>query len=245
MPCRVVIIMAQITVEEFRNFFKYYQDEEHQRAGVEELYRTLEIASKDEDAEWIKIYRNKPEPKPEPTNGIQLDVPYQSQLDNASGTGYRECFSSSCAMVAMYYGKVPNDDEYNLVRAKYGDSTDAGAQVQALRELGLEAKFVTTGTTNDIRRIIRQGRPVPVGWLHKGSVSAPSGGGHWSVVIGFKPGAWTVHDPNGEANLVPGGYAANKNGANQSYSFKNFNPRWIVGGEGDGWYLDIRDPAKK
>ena len=55
MPCRVVIIMAQITVEEFRNFFKYYQDEEHQRAGVEELYRTLDLASKDEDAEWIKI----------------------------------------------------------------------------------------------------------------------------------------------------------------------------------------------
>ena len=25
---------------------------------------------------------------------------------------------------------------------------------------------------------------------------------------------------------------------------KNFNPRWIVGGEGDG-YLDVRDSAKK
>ena len=34
-------------------------------------------------------------------------------------------------MVAMYYGKIKNDDEYNLVRAKYGDSTDAAAQVQA------------------------------------------------------------------------------------------------------------------
>ena len=148
-------------------------------------------------------------------------------------------------MVAMYYGKVPNDDEYNLVRAKYGDSTDAAAQVAALKELGLEARFITNGTTDDLRKQINSGRPVPVGWLHKGSVDAPSGGGHWSVVIGYKPGTWIVNDPNGEANLVPGGYAANKDGSNQQYSYKNFNPRWIVGGEGDGWYLDVRDPAKK
>ena len=68
-------------------------------------------------------------------DGRLLKVPYQSQLDNASGTGYRECFSSSHAMVAMYYGKVANDDEYNLVRAKHGGSTDAAAQVAALEGL--------------------------------------------------------------------------------------------------------------
>ena len=130
-----------------------------------------------------------------------LKVPYQSQLDNASGTGYRECFSSSCAMVAMYYGKVVNDDAYNLIREKYGDSTDAAAQVQALRELGLEARFVTNGTTDDVRRLLENGQPVPVGWLHKGPVGAPTGGGHWSVITGYKTGTWIVNDPNGEANL--------------------------------------------
>ena len=148
-------------------------------------------------------------------------------------------------MVAMYYGKVKNDDEYNLVRAKYGDSTDAAAQVAALKELGLEARFITNGTTSDLRKLIDSGRPVPVGWLHKGSSSAPTGGGHWSVIIGYKPGTWIVNDPNGEASLLSGGYTDNTNGANQQYSYKNFNPRWIVGGEGDGWYLDIRDTAKK
>ena len=30
--------MSKITVEEFRNFFKYYNDEEHQRRAVETLY---------------------------------------------------------------------------------------------------------------------------------------------------------------------------------------------------------------
>ena len=261
--------MAQITVEEFRNFFKYYQDEEHQRRAVEELYQQISLAGVDAEAAWIKTYRTpkaekpaapvKPEviepevvepsaPKP-PVNPVEgealLSVPYQSQLDNESGTGYRECFSSSCAMIAMFYGKVKNDDAYNLVRQKYGDSTDAGAQVQALRELGLEARFMTTGTTDDIRRILEDGRPVAVGWLHKGPVSKPSGGGHWSVVVGYKIGTWIMHDPNGEASLVSGSYTSNKDGAYQQYSYKNWNPRWIVGGEGDGWYLDVRDPSVK
>ena len=240
--------MAQISLEEFRNFFKYYNGEEHQQKAIELLYQEMDCDFADHldnNSDWIKQYRNQLEPETPAPDMALLKVPYQSQLDNASGTGYRECFSSSCAMVAMYYGKVANDDEYNLVRAKYGDSTDAAAQVQALRELGLEARFITSGTTDDLRRLLNEGRPVPVGWLHKGPVGAPTGGGHWSVVIGYKTGSWIVNDPNGEANLVPGGYAANKDGSNQQYSYKNFNPRWIVGGEGDGWYLDVKEPAKK
>lgn len=238
--------MSKITVEEFRNFFKYYKGEEHQIRSVDELYLSIDSDLLDDNAEWIKIYRDKPAGKPEEpaaTDSKVLQVPYQSQLDNISGTGYRECFSSSCAMVAMYYGKIANDDAYNVVRAKYGDSTDAAAQVAALKELGLDARFITNGTTDDLRKLINSDRPVPVGWLHKGPVSAPTGGGHWSVIIGYKPSTWIVNDPNGEANLAAGGYTNNKNGASQEYSYKNWNPRWIVGGEGDGWYLDVRDPS--
>ena len=216
--------------------------------AVDELYVNIDADLLSPDADWMKMYRNQPvgkPPAPETDDITLLNVPYQSQLDNASGTGYRECFSSSCAMVAMYYGKVANDDAYNRVREQYGDSTDAAAQVAALKSLGLEARFITNGTTDDLRKAIDSGRPVPVGWLHKGPVSAPSGGGHWSVVTGYKAGTWIVNDPNGEADLVAGGYTQNKDGSNQQYSYKYWNPRWIVGGEGDGWYLDVRDPAKK
>lgn len=58
--------MAQITVDEFVNFFKYYNDEPHQRAGVKELYRYLDLISKDETSSWVKIYREGPK-KTEPT----------------------------------------------------------------------------------------------------------------------------------------------------------------------------------
>ncbi len=233
--------MAQLSKQDFTNFFKYYKGEVQQEAGVSILYDQIRDVLKSDDHDWITTYRA----KPEVTTDNPLDVTYQSQNDNASGTGYRECFSSSCAMVAMYYGKIENDDAYNLVRQKYGDSTDAQAQVRALRSLGLEANFISNGTTCDIREAIDAGRPVPVGWLHHGSSSAPSGGGHYSVVIGYTDSAWIMNDPNGEANLSAGGYTSNTDGSNQSYSFKNFNPRWVVEGEGSGWFMDIRDPGAK
>ena len=195
--------MSKISKESFINFFQYYKGESHQEDAVALLYDQLPAELKEETNEWITTYRT-PDNLPSEEASNPLDVPYQSQNDNASGTGYRECFSSSCAMVAMYYGKVKNDDEYNLIRAEFGDSTDAQAQVRALRSLGLEANFVTNATTDLVKDCIESGRPVPCGWLHHGPVSSPSGGGHYSVVIGFsdKDRVWYVHDPNGEANLV-------------------------------------------
>ena len=228
--------MANISKADFQNFFKYYKSEKQQVAGIGILYDQMRDVLKDDTHDWITTYRS----KPIITTSNPLDVPYQSQNDNASGTGYRECFSSSCAMVAMYYGKIENDDAYNLVREKYGDSTDAQAQVRTLRSLGLEANFISNGSTCDLRECIDAGRPVPVGWLHHGPTSAPSGGGHYAVVTGYNNNAWIVNDPNGEANLSAGNYTDNFDGSNQSYSFKNFNPRWIVEGEGSGWYMDIR-----
>lgn len=172
---------------------------------------------------------------------VLLKVPYEYQNDNASGTGYRECFSSSCAMIAKFYGKVKSDDAYNAIRAKYGDTTDSQAQVQALRSLGLQARFQTNCSPGLLETELRAGRPVAVGWLHHGPYNAPTGGGHWSVVIGFTDaGHWIVNDPNGEADLINGGYTANRNGAAIKYSQPRFNRRWEADGAGTGWALLVR-----
>jgi hypothetical protein len=93
-----------------------------------------------------------------------------------------------------------------------------------LRSLGLTANFATNGDRAALEQQINLGRPVAVGWLHHGSVSAPSGCGYWSVVIG-------------EADLVAGGYTANTNGAGQHYSWKNWQPRWEADGKSTGWLL--------
>lgn len=186
----------------------------------------------------ISSGRQPEKPKPAPTSNA-LNLTWQSQLDNVSKTGSRECFSSSMAMIAMYWNKVKNDDEYNKIRARYGDTTDASAQVRALQSLGLDARFITNASAEIVKEEILAGRPVGVGWLHHGSVQSPSGGGHWSVISGFDDTHWIVEDPNGEADLVNGGYTPTKNGAKRRYSFKNFNPRFLVKGPNDGWIMKV------
>ena len=168
---------------------------------------------------------------------LLLPVPFESQRDNRSGTGYRECFSSSAAMLARFHSRVNSDDEYNQLRAAYGDTTSAAAQVQTLRALGLRSHFWTNGTRADLERELRGGRPVAVGWLHKGHVSRPSGGGHWSVAVGLWDQGLVMHDPFGEALLVTGGHLHGSNGAFLQYSWRNWLPRWEVEGPRSGWYL--------
>ena len=54
------------------------------------------------------------EPAPAPAERC-LVVPYDFQGDNAGGRGYRECATSSCGMVAMFWGKIA-DVAANYVR---------------------------------------------------------------------------------------------------------------------------------
>jgi hypothetical protein len=112
-------------------------------------------------------------------------------------------------MVAAFYGKVKTDDEYNTIRRKFGDTTDSSAQLKALQSLGLKAKFITNGNSAVLENEIRNNRPVACGWLHHGTSSKPTGGGHWGVICGFTPTHFVVHDPFGEGNIVAGGYVSN------------------------------------
>lgn len=173
------------------------------------------------------------------STSVSLKVPYEYQLDNGP-TGYRECFSSSCAMVARYWGKIAGDHEYNRVRRQFGDSTDSKAQILALKTLGLRATFEMEGTTATLENEIRSGFPTPVGWLHKGPATAPTGSGHWTVVSGFTPTHFIHQDPNGEADIVNGGYLNHKGGANIAYPRNNWLRRWLVDGPESGWYLRVR-----
>ena len=215
------------------DIIKYYKGLPHQ-------VKALEVAPEiPDDSEFARIWRGGLQ-APTGASENPLKVPYFYQNDNKSGTGYRECFSSSCAMLSAFYGKVKSDDQYNLIRQNFGDTTDLGAQIGALNKLGLEPSFKSNGRPKDLEAEIDAGRPVAVGWLHKGRVTAPTGGGHWSVVVGYTPTHFILHDPNGEAALVSGGYAHHHWGKEVYYSRKNWLPRWEVEGPGTGWYLTCK-----
>ena len=171
---------------------------------------------------------------------LVLDVPYYSQRDNKKDP-LRSCFSSACAMLLKYVkpNSITSDDEYMVTVYKYGDTTEPSAQVTALEQHGLDVKFRQDGGWSDIDSQLAKGFPIPIGVLHHGPVTKPSGGGHWLTIIGRNEDntAYVVNDPYGEMDLINGGYQ-NSNGSHLLYSKKNLGPRWLVEGPGTGWYIE-------
>lgn len=178
-------------------------------------------------------------PKKEIDYGNPLQVPWYSQMDSDTSQGRRMCFSSSCAMLLEYLkpGTLKGrngDDQYLKAVQKFGDTTDPTAQIKALESYGITASFSKKADFVLIENQIKAGIPVPCGYLHRGPVSSPAGGGHWLIVVGYDANNVIVHDPFGEADLVLGttiGSAARF----MKYSRKNFGKRWMVDGDKSGW----------
>ena len=183
---------------------------------------------------------------PPATKGNPLKVPYYSQRDSAvEGQAQRMCFSSSCAMLTAYLrpGSIAGanaDDQYLKRVQQYGDTTNAIAQIKALASYGISARFVHNADWTDIERQIDRGVPVPCGFLHHGTSTAPTGGGHWLIVIGYTPTAVFVNDPWGEMLVAQGSYLGPR-GAGLCYSRKNWGPRWLAEGTRSGWAI-IAEP---
>ncbi len=152
---------------------------------------------------------------------IALKVPYYSQRDNErspSGT----CNVTSYAMVLAYYN-APRKEVNGKKWTQREDELEAFIQAngkvrwshEALawmgRQYGLDCRFNTNRTWDEVRAEIRAGRPVIVSGLFTKS-------GHIVVIIGLKGDDFIVHDPWGDANAkynrLTGG-----NGEARVYSF--------------------------
>lgn len=227
-----------------QQLFRYNKGLPHQLAAIAQLEQELakrpyaDVMRRSED--WFKVWTQ----DGRAGAGTPLNVPYFSQMDDADdfdGPGWRHCCSSSCAMLAAFHGVISSDDAYRKLRRKHGDTTVPMANVMALRELGLDVMFRQNGTPANLYAELDAGRPVAVGWLHHGPVHAPSGGGHWSVVIGYTNSSWFHHDPYGKASLLGGGYVSTAVGAGRGVEYPDrlWRPRWTPQGT-DGWMITAR-----
>jgi hypothetical protein len=128
------------------------------------------------------------------------------------------------------------DDKYIENVFSIGDSTDAAVQVQTLKHFGISSRFETSGTFNLLDSQLAAGIPIPIGILHHGPSSAPSGGGHWICVIGKEGEYYIVNDPWGEIDNATGTYIS-ENGNRLKYSKNLLKARWTVEGDGSGWCI--------
>jgi len=171
-------------------------------------------------------------------------VPWFAQLDSATDQARRMCFSSSCAMLLAFLkpGVLtgPNGDDQYLARVhQFGDTTDPAAQIKALDSYGITARFSKQASFSTLEQQIAAGIAVPCGYLHRGPVSSPAGGGHWLIVVGISPTHLIVHDPLGETDLVHGNTLGGTSRFCR-YSRQNFARRWMVEGVGSGWAVLVQ-----
>ncbi|MEO0434331.1 MAG: peptidoglycan-binding domain-containing protein [Cyanobacteria bacterium J06656_5] len=138
---------------------------------------------------------------PSPDAGaFTLPVNHYAQIDNSGGEGPRECFMTSCTMLADYItnGRLRRErkekgfDEPEDAYFKYmdGDTTISSVHEKALKKMGIDAYFSDRASIKDVESALYCGIPVPIGTQYKNS-------GHWVVVNGRGPKGWDILCPNG------------------------------------------------
>jgi len=233
-----VVIVGLLSLLPFFQFFK--KGDPHQLAAIAELERAIDQDLLDDEAEWFEMWK---------ISGIHQEVygvPYYNQLDSLTGYGYRECFDSAAAMVVAFHHGVKSQDAYRQIRRKFGDTTEVHAQVSALKSLGLDAEFRKNTRVEDIEIEIDAGRPIMVGWLHRGdltkgnpAVCDSEGCGHWSVIIGYDKDDFIAMDPMGKPDMEHGGHDTTKSGQLIKMSRPAFYQRFLIEGEASGWAVFV------
>ena len=225
---------------DLHNFFLHYDPKNPKHvAAVEQLEKDLEQKQPDlvqDESNWVRIYRAK---VPVPAQRGVLAVPYYPQTDNYRDAN-RTCNSSACAMVLEYLKPgtlkgAKGDDAYVQKVFAIGDSTDHTVQTKVLESYGVKSYFSYNLSFSDIDRSLSAGKPVVIGILHRGSLSAPTGG-HMVVVIGKSPdgASYICNDPYGSLN---DGYTGPvTNGKGVKYSVEVLKHRWLEKGKDKtGW----------
>jgi hypothetical protein len=226
---------------DLQNFFRYYDHTlPKHRAAVDDLVRVLEQKAPElleDSANWVKIYRS-PSAPPKPS-GILLSVPWYPQTDNIIQPD-RTCNSSACAMCLEFLkpGSLPpgpkGDDAYIKKVFAIGDTTDHSVQTRVLQSYGVNSVFRYDLSFADLDRELIAGRPVVIGFLHRGPESAPTGSGHMVCCIGkTDSGDYWINDPYG--NLYENYVTPVANGRQVIYRKSTLEKRWTVKHPKDGW----------
>jgi hypothetical protein len=125
---------------------------------------------------------------------------------------------------------------YKLV-TKHGDTTNAAAQVAALKELGITARLVTTGDQALITEQVSRWGGLALGYIHRGRLGAldPACSGHWCFCYAADAATQWIHDPYLQPDLIRGGFITGKSGRAVRCTREGFGRRWELIRTSTGW----------
>jgi len=220
---------------DLHNFFKYYDEKNPKHiAAIEQLEKDLDNSPLiDDSSNWVRIYRT---PVQKQTTTILENLPWFPQTDNYRDP-QRTCNSSACAMCLEYFKPgtlkgATGDDAYIRKIFAVGDTTYHTVQTRVLMEYGINSSFSFNLTFADLDKELADKKPVVIGILHRGPLSAPTGG-HMCVVIGKTPsGDYVVNDPYGSLNEGYTGAVTSGRGA--IYKRSELISRWCPD-KNNGW----------
>lgn len=221
------------------NFFIYFDKNNPKHVnGVQELAKTIREKQPEQlqdSANWVRIYRT---PVDKPQQNI-LNIPWFPQTDNFVLPD-STCNSSACAMCLEYFkpSSLPSgskgDDAYLRKVLAIGKSTDHEAQTKVLLSYGINSVFRYDLSFSDLDHELAFGRPIVLGFLHRGPESAPTGSGHMVVCIGkTENGDYVFRDPYGSIHSNYTGPVSE--GRQVVYSKKMLEKRWTIKNPKDGW----------
>jgi hypothetical protein len=192
-----------------------------------------ESVTVDQQQTFTRTYRcgNEEPKKQAPTYFYQRDNTLKPEAS---------CQSSAIAMAveAVRPELFDDDDEYLRAVEKAGRSEEQYSHTRVLQSLGVDAKFLQNGTRELLMDMLDDGEIVPMGVLHRGTYTKPTGGGHWITAYDYDEEGLVCHDPYGLMDTVNGGYIARgpTDGRSVKYKWKYIMPRWDLGPGDRGWY---------
>ena len=168
---------------------------------------------------------------------------WESQYDSSTPQGGRMCQTSSstmfCEMVkpgciskhARIRDNEQLDDFYlRILNEKFGDTTDPNAHTQMHKYLGVNSKFITTGSRETLEWFLSRGFGVMCGQLHHDYFTNPDPTrSHWNYCNGWTPedDSFVFMDPAGKMDPKFGGYV-DDNGKYCKYPWSFWKRRWMA-----------------
>ena len=101
--------MTRLSIDQFCNFFRYYQDLPHQRLAVAELWKRMPVSLLEDDADWIETYRDpavEEEPEvPVVLSGKEPELSWGSCLAMAklAGAKFPEVAAAQCVLESGWF----------------------------------------------------------------------------------------------------------------------------------------------
>ena len=111
--------MGRLTIDQFINFFRFYQGQPHQNLAIAELWKAMPVSLLEQDADWIQTYRDEAtdeEEEPEIYQGIC--TPYlMERLTGYPAEEFSKEFAQDCNRLFKDTGFYAHLDAMQMLMA--------------------------------------------------------------------------------------------------------------------------------